>query len=99
MTKVVPLVAVFAALIGAGIGTGATLLIAKRGPEGVAGGIGPRGYTGPTGPRGVHGGSQVESSTLLTAIFRANQALRIARAGQASGTLSPGDLDQVNLSI
>ena len=52
------LVAAAAALFGAVVGSGATLLIAKRGPQGQAGtpgARGPRGFVGGRGPRGASG--------------------------------------------
>lgn len=51
-------VALVCAILGAAIGAGATLLIAKRGPRGIAGqpgDIGPQGEMGQAGPRGLQG--------------------------------------------
>lgn len=46
------LVALIATVIGAGVATGMTLLVANTGPQGNRGVQGPRGEVGPRGPAG-----------------------------------------------
>jgi hypothetical protein len=92
--KPLAVVTTFAALLGAGIGTGATLLIAKQGPDG------PRGPTGAQGVRGAHGPSgSTDYRTIYVAISRANRAIRLATlAADIARQPAPSSVDLEALS-